>query len=146
MQATKNLGDLLAHLAVIAYDIHNFKRLSIDSGRSPEYNLCNQIRVDFYKFRQKFLDELARLIEGEEFDFSFVSNHRENIEEQLHQLVALEDVESVDGVCHCLDELTKIVSALIDKAQNLHPEEKSGMQDRLIFFQYSMMYYTNYQI
>ncbi len=140
MQATKNLRDLLANLAVIAHDIHNFKKFSIDFGRSPQYNLYNQIRADFYKFRQKFLDELARLIQGKEFDFSFVLAHRENLEEQLHQLVVAQDVESVDVVCRCLDELTKIVSALTNKAQDLHPEEKSGMHDHLMGFQYSMMY------
>ncbi len=140
MQAAKNLNDLLANFVVITHDIYNFKKLSLDFGKMAEYRLCNQIRVDFYKFRQTFIDEVKNLIEGKDFDFSFMRHQKKHIEQQCHQLVELGDIGSVDVISMCLKEVTRIANLLVEIAETITAEEKSHMQERVTNFQYSMVY------
>lgn len=137
------LSDLFNHIMAVLDSINIMKNLSLESKKIAEYDVCNQARIDFYKFRQNFLSKLTRLLEYEDcrdIDFSFIEDCDKDITKKLESLDNSESSGLIKVISDSLKEIQGSTTSFIAALPNLNKEEREQINHQIAVFQYSITY------
>lgn len=134
------LNTILNNISLISDDIRIAKNSALELNDMGQYNLCNEIRVNFFNLRQQIINQLTNVVEDKDSDISIIKTQKEITGEQLSRLTEIKNLDLVQSIFGRLVEIENVAEIFFIQTKILNKEQKAKLLDQIFAFKYSLYY------